>query len=179
VSWRILLEDLDTAYRQAAGGEAIDLGPKTTSFRDWALALGEHVGSGGLDDELDYWGGVTRGCKAALPTDADGTNTIASTRSVTVALDADYTRALLHDVPGVYRTEINDVLLAALGRVLRRWTGRQRVPVELEGHGREEVLDGVDLSRTVGWFTTMFPVALDMAGDQDWGATLKSVKEQL
>ncbi|HEX9314155.1 MAG TPA: amino acid adenylation domain-containing protein, partial [Actinomycetota bacterium] len=66
VSWRILLEDLDTAYRQAVGGETIDLGPKTTSFRDWALALGEHAGSGGLDDELGYWQGVTKGCEAAL-----------------------------------------------------------------------------------------------------------------
>ena len=179
VSWRILLEDLDTAYRQAAGGDEIDLGPKTTSFRDWALALGEHAGSGGLDDELGYWQGVTKGCEAALPVDAGGANTIASTRSVTVALDAEHTRALLADVPGVYRTEINDVLLAALGRVLHRWTGRQRVLVELEGHGREELLDGVDLSRTVGWFTTMFPVGLDLASGGGWGATLKSVKEQL
>ncbi|MGH3991453.1 MAG: condensation domain-containing protein, partial [Pseudonocardiaceae bacterium] len=96
--------------------------------------------------------------------------------------------ALLQDVPGVYRTQINDVLLSALGRVLRGWTGRERVLLDLEGHGREELLDsvdlsrtldGVDLSRTVGWFTTIFPVALDMAHDQDWGTTLKSVKEQL
>jgi amino acid adenylation domain-containing protein/non-ribosomal peptide synthase protein (TIGR01720 family) len=179
VSWRILLEDLDGAYRQAARGEVVRLGPKTTSFRDWALALSEHVGSGGLDGELDHWAGVTQGREPALPLDAEGANTIASTRSVTVALDAEDTRALLAEVPGVYRTQVNDVLLAALGRVLGRWTGRDRVLVDLEGHGREELLDGVDLSRTVGWFTTLFPVALDMGGDRGWGATLRSVKEQL
>jgi amino acid adenylation domain-containing protein/non-ribosomal peptide synthase protein (TIGR01720 family) len=179
VSWRILLEDLDTAYRQAAAGEPIRLGAKTTSFREWALALTEHVRSGGLDGELDYWAGVRQASEAALPVDAVGANAIASTRSVTLALDPDDTRALLQEVPSVYRTQINDVLLAALGRVLARWTGHQRVLVDLEGHGREELLDGVDLSRTVGWFTTMFPVALDMTGDPGWGATLRSVKEQL
>jgi non-ribosomal peptide synthetase component F len=82
-------------------------------------------------------------------------------------------------VPAAYRTQVNDVLLAALGRVLARWTGRGRVLVDLEGHGREEILDGIDLSRTVGWFTTLFPVALDVPEDPDWGTTLKSVKEQL
>ncbi|HEY4938771.1 MAG TPA: condensation domain-containing protein, partial [Actinomycetota bacterium] len=179
VSWRILLEDLDTAYRQAAGGQAIHLGPKTTSFRDWALALADHVASGGLDAELGYWAAATRGCDAALPLDRHGSNTIASTRQVTVALGPDDTRALLQDVPGTYRTQVNDVLLAALGRVLSAWSGRERVLVDLEGHGREDVLDGVDLSRTVGWFTTLFPVALDLAGDGSWAATLKSVKEQL
>ncbi|HMC51697.1 MAG TPA: amino acid adenylation domain-containing protein, partial [Acidimicrobiales bacterium] len=89
------------------------------------------------------------------------------------------TRALLSDVPGVYRTQINDVLLAALGRALCRFGGSDRVLVDLEGHGREDVLPGVDLSRTVGWFTTLFPVALDLAGDGGWASTLKSVKEQL
>ena len=89
------------------------------------------------------------------------------------------TDALLRDVPGAYRTQANDVLLAALGRVLSRWTGRAAVPVALEGHGREEILDGVDLSRTVGWFTSLFPVALTLPEGEDWGETLKSVKEQL
>ncbi|MGW5698976.1 condensation domain-containing protein, partial [Streptomyces asiaticus] len=81
-------------------------------------------------------------------------------------------------VPGVYRTQINDVLLAALGRVLAGWTGEDRVLVAMEGHGREELDAAVDLSRTVGWFTTQYPVALTLPGD-GWGAVLKSVKEQL
>src|SRR5581483_3492057 len=76
-------------------------------------------------------------------------------------------------------TQINDVLLSALGRVLAEWTGQQRVLVALEGHGREDILPGIDTSRTVGWFTTQFPVALTIAADAGWGQVLKSVKEQL
>jgi len=96
-----------------------------------------------------------------------------------VRLGKDDTDALLHRVPRLYRTQVNDVLLAALGRVLSRWTGRDSVRVALEGHGREEILDRTDLSRTVGWFTTMFPVALGVSTTSDWGEVLKSVKEQL
>ncbi|MGH3994296.1 MAG: condensation domain-containing protein, partial [Pseudonocardiaceae bacterium] len=162
VSWRILLEDLDNAYRQAVRGQAVRLGVKTTSFRDWALRLTEHAAAGGLDDELGYWTGVGRGCDPTLPVDGEGASTVGSMGSLSVQLDPDETRALLQEVPGVYRTQINDVLLSALGRVLGRWTGRDQVLVDLEGHGREQVLDGVDLSRTVGWFTTLFPVALDV-----------------
>ena len=112
----------------------------------------------------DYWAADHRRTGAAgRPRTAP--NTTASQRSVTVRLDrARDPRRCCRTCPAVYRTQVNDVLLAALGRVLCRWTGRDRVLVDLEGHGREELFDGVDLSRTVGWFTTMFPVALDAAG---------------
>ncbi|MEV6875260.1 non-ribosomal peptide synthase/polyketide synthase [Amycolatopsis sp. NPDC051128] len=165
VSWRILLEDLDRAYR----GE--DLGPRTTSFQDWASRLAAHS----FDEDLGHWRAVDG---AQIPLDTDGVNTVASTRTVTTKLDAELTRALLQEVPGVYRTQVNDVLLAALGGALRRWTGADRVLLDLEGHGREDLFDDVDLSRTVGWFTSLFPVALDVPGT-GWGTRLKSVKEQL
>jgi amino acid adenylation domain-containing protein/non-ribosomal peptide synthase protein (TIGR01720 family) len=184
VSWRILLEDLDTAYQQARDGQQVDLGARSTSFRDWARYLTEHASTGGFDPELFYWAEAIRNTDPALPTDRAGTNTIASTHSVSVRLNPEHTRALLQDVPGVYRTQVNDVLLAALGRVLVDWTGRSRIPVDLEGHGREDLFPEMDLSRTVGWFTTVFPVALDLTGPPDcaspeWGHTLKSIKEQL
>ncbi|MGH3612359.1 MAG: condensation domain-containing protein, partial [Pseudonocardia sp.] len=179
VSWQILLEDLNTAYSQAASGESARLGAKTTSFKEWARQLTEHAAAGGFDEELDYWVGVTQDCDPVLPVEGVGANTLGSTGVVTVRLDPQETRALLVDVPGVYRTQINDVLLAGLGRVLSGWTGRRRVLIDLEGHGREEIFSGVDLSRTVGWFTTMFPVAVDLPADADLGDLLKSVKEQL
>ncbi|MCA1682348.1 MAG: condensation domain-containing protein, partial [Actinobacteria bacterium] len=179
VSWRILLEDLDAAYRQVVRGKGVRLGLKTTSFRDWARWLTEYAAAGGFDDELKYWSGVSQGCDPVLPADDKGPNAVGSARSVTVRLEPEETRALLQDVPGVYRTQVNDVLLAGLGRVLSRWTGRERVLVDLEGHGREDLFEGVDLSRTVGWFTTIFPVALDVPADCDLGGLLKSVKEQL
>ncbi|GAA4545283.1 non-ribosomal peptide synthase/polyketide synthase [Amycolatopsis samaneae] len=175
VSWRILLGDLETAYRQAAEGREIDLGSKTTSFRDWARRLETHAAAGGFDDQLGWWSEV-RG--AELPVDHAGANTVGSARSVSVSLGEAETDALLHQVPAVYRTQINDVLLTALGRVLADWTGRDRVAVELEGHGREELFDDVDVSRTVGWFTTRYPIVLDVPAT-DWGTTVKSVKEQL
>jgi non-ribosomal peptide synthase protein (TIGR01720 family) len=100
---------------------------------------------------------------------------------VFVSLSTEETDVLLRGAPTVYRTGINDVLLAALAWALSQWTGRDRVSIDLEGHGREEILDGVDLSRTVGWFTSMFPVTLDvMTNDEpDWRDLIKSVRRQL
>lgn len=101
---------------------------------------------------------------------------------MSVQLDEADTAALLRAAPTAYRTRVNDVLLAALALALARWTGSEQVRLDLEGHGREDVLDGVDLSRTVGWFTTQYPVTLTpvgTAGAPDWAATLKAVKERL
>jgi amino acid adenylation domain-containing protein/non-ribosomal peptide synthase protein (TIGR01720 family) len=179
VSWRVLLEDLETAYEQLAAARPVNLGVKTTSYREWARRLTEHVRSGRLDEDLAHWDRVCRQLRGQLPVDRAGANTAGSASSVVVRLGREETDALLHRVPGTYRTQVNDVLLSALGRVLADWTGEDRALVTLEGHGREEILDGVDLSRTVGWFTSQFPVALDLPGAGDWGETLKSVKEQL
>ncbi|MEV5884236.1 non-ribosomal peptide synthase/polyketide synthase [Streptomyces sp. NPDC052020] len=176
VSWRVILEDLDTAYRALRAGEAVDLGPKTTSFRTWARRLAAHTAAGGFDAELPHWQALQ---DTPLPTDLSGANTVACEETVTVALDHEDTRRLLQEVPEAYRTRIDDVLLYALGRVLARWTGRDRVAVTLEGHGREELFGGVDLARTVGWFTTMYPVALDVPRGAATGTVLKSVKENL
>ncbi|WP_435244834.1 non-ribosomal peptide synthase/polyketide synthase [Streptomyces sioyaensis] len=181
VSWRVLLEDLDRAYRARQRGEpaAAALPAKSTPLRHWARRLTEHAGDGGFQDETAYWTALARSCDPELPTDLDGANTYASARSVTVRLTPQATSVLLHTLPGAYRTQVNDVLLSALGRVLHGWTGRDRVPVDLEGHGREELFGDLDLSRTVGWFTTRYPVALTVAPDADWGTVLKTVKEQL
>ncbi|WP_447009228.1 non-ribosomal peptide synthase/polyketide synthase [Saccharothrix hoggarensis] len=176
VSWRILLGDVEQAYRD------VPLEPVGTSFTQWAHRLAEHVRSGGLDDAREHWRSLPE--PAALPVDRDGENATGSTRTVSVRLDRATTDALLTAVPPVYRTQVNDVLLSAVGRALAEWTGRDAVGVTLEGHGREELLPGVDLTRTVGWFTTQFPVVLETrrdphGGDTDWERTLKSVKEAL
>jgi amino acid adenylation domain-containing protein/non-ribosomal peptide synthase protein (TIGR01720 family) len=178
VSWRILLDDLETGYEQACRGAAVDLGPATSSLRDWARRLAEHAETGRLDHEIDYWTTVGNSGEVGLPVDRNGSNSLRSQRQVRVELDTATTSALLREVPDVYRTEINDVLIAALAAVLSGWTGHERVLLGVEGHGREELFDDIDLNRTVGWFTTYFPTAVD-AGTGDWGARLKSVKEQL
>ncbi|HEX6342483.1 amino acid adenylation domain-containing protein [Umezawaea sp.] len=177
VSMRVLLADLDLGYQRARRGEPVDLGPKTTSFREWAHRLRDHVAAGGLDHELERWTAPVE--VVPLPVDGTGENTVGSMRTVTVRLDAGTTAAVLRQVPEVYRTQVNDVLLSAVGRVLADWAGSRSVLVEMEGHGREDVLPGVDLSRTVGWFTTAFPVSLELPEEGGWGEVLKSVKERL
>ncbi|WP_037729403.1 non-ribosomal peptide synthetase, partial [Streptomyces scopuliridis] len=178
VSWRILLDDLAIAHAQARDGSPVDLGAKTTSVRQWAERLAEHTARGGFDTQRDYWRSVADGAHFAVPVDIpDGNNTVAAQETLSVTLDAEQTEALLHQVPPVYRTRVNDVLLTALARTLRTWTGHDRTAVNLEGHGREELFDDVDLTRTVGWFTSIHPIALALA--DDWAADIKSVKEQL
>ncbi|GAA1292609.1 non-ribosomal peptide synthetase [Saccharothrix xinjiangensis] len=174
VSWRVLLGDLERAYR------GLPLEPVGTPFTQWAHLLDEHVRSGALDGARAHWDALPE--PESLPVDRDGANTEGSVRAVSVRLDRETTEALLTAVPPVYRTQVNDVLLSALGRALAEWTGRDEVSVALEGHGREELLPGVDLSRTVGWFTTQFPVVLPVRPDgagTGWGDTLKAVKEAL
>ncbi|WP_254664785.1 condensation domain-containing protein, partial [Streptomyces prasinopilosus] len=181
VSWHLLLEDLDRAYRARRAGRdgAAALPPKSSPLRQWAERLAAHAAAGGFDDEEAYWARATEDARAALPSDRTGANTYASQRSVTVRLGPEDTGELLRTLPETYRTRANDVLLAALGRVLCGWTGHERVLVDVEGHGREELFADVDTSRTVGWFTTRHPVALAVPSGADWDAVLKQVKEQL
>ena len=99
----------------------------------------------------------------SLPLDLEeGENTEASSRTITVRLEVEETEALLQQAPSAYNTQINDLLLAALGRALHEWSGAKSLQVNVEGHGREDFLDGVDLSRTVGWFTSIYPVRLQL-----------------
>jgi amino acid adenylation domain-containing protein/non-ribosomal peptide synthase protein (TIGR01720 family) len=180
VSWRILVDDLETGCLQLQRGEMLDLPPATTPFVRWAEHLAAHVRSGALDGELEYWRSRLAGSPASLPVDfAGGDNSEAGARSLTVSLGADQTRALLQEVPRAYRAQINDLLVAALLRALRGWIGYdRRLLVDLEGHGREELF-AVDLSRTVGWFTTLTPLLLDLKETGGPGDDLRSVKEQL
>uniref|UniRef100_UPI0013CE9D35 condensation domain-containing protein n=1 Tax=Streptomyces sp. S5 TaxID=1456735 RepID=UPI0013CE9D35 len=185
VSWRIILGDLATAYDQALSVGATDLGPKSSSVRYWADRLGHHAQEGGFAGQVAYWRSVTGTAEFAVPLDTpEGTNLVADQAAVQAHLDADETHALLHQVPGRFRTQINDVLLAALARTLREWTGHDQTAVNLEGHGREELFEDVDLTRTVGWFTSIYPVALALpepgdGGAGEWTATMRTVKRQL
>ncbi|HEV2150586.1 MAG TPA: amino acid adenylation domain-containing protein [Longimicrobiaceae bacterium] len=179
VSWRVLLEDLEAAYRRIAAGLDADLPPKTTSYQHWSGRLAAHARSAAVRGELEYWTHPGRRVRP-LPVDhPGGENSVASARAVTVSLNPDETEALLREVPTAYRTQINDVLLAALVEAMAGWTGEQRLLVDLEGHGREDLFADVDLSRTVGWFTAVHPMLLDAGSDPSPGERLKRVKEQL
>ncbi|MEH2243328.1 amino acid adenylation domain-containing protein [Nostoc sp.] len=188
VSWRILLEDLQTVYEQLTRGETIQLPRKTTSFKDWAERLEEYAHTAVIEQELDYWMTQIKKPFSHLPVDyANGANTVASECTVSVYLSAEETQALLQEVPATYRTQINDVLLTALIQSFTQWmteskanlSDKPSLLVELEGHGREELFADVDLSRTVGWFTTHFPVLLELTADAAVEEILKAIKEQL
>jgi amino acid adenylation domain-containing protein/non-ribosomal peptide synthase protein (TIGR01720 family) len=182
VSWRILLDDLWTAIRASREGRPIALPPKTTSFQRWAERLVQHARSGARLGELPYWLSEQRRSARPLPRDlARGDDTEENAASLLVSLDAATTEALLREVPEAYHTHIADVLLTALTQVIARFTGSPTVLVDLEGHGREELFPDLDLARTVGWFTTLFPVALSLEGDLERapGAALIAIKEQL
>lgn len=179
VSWRILLEDLETLYRQLSLDQPPALPPKTASYKQWAELLRERARGSLPSGELPYWLAAPRGEALPLPLDLQGgANTVASARTISLSLSVHETEQLLREAPAAYHTEVNDVLLAALGQTLAEWTGRALVLVDLESHGREQ-LDELDLSRTVGWFTSIFPVLLDLSERHAPAALLTSVKEQL
>ncbi|MBO1057381.1 MAG: amino acid adenylation domain-containing protein [Dolichospermum sp. JUN01] len=180
VSWRILLEDLQTAYQQLEQGKAIQLPAKTTAFKDWSEQLTAYAQSQTLQSEAAYWLKETRAAVPSIPVDhTKGVNTVAAANTVLLSLSEAETHALLHDVPKTYNTQINDILLTTLALVLSKWTNSQNVLFNLEGHGREDIVDGVDLSRTIGWFTTIFPVVVELPATDNLADALKSVKEQL
>jgi len=180
VSWRILLEDLQTAYQQLSDGEPVQLPRKTTSFQQWAQRLQDYAGSETLRSEQDYWLTQLNQQIPNLPVDnPDGTNTVADARSISITFNSTETQALLQEVPSVYKTQINDVLLTALALAFQEWTGQWSLLLDLESHGREQIFDDIDLSRTVGWFTTIFPVLLQLKDTSNLGENLKAIKEQV
>ncbi|QJI12243.1 non-ribosomal peptide synthase/polyketide synthase [Pseudomonas sp. ADAK22] len=178
VSWRILLEDLQTAYRQLIEGVSVVLPAKTSSTRAWAERLQAYAGTAALAEELAWWQTQLRGSRTGLP-GADPQASVSNRHalSVTTHLDQGFTRRLLQDAPSAYRTQINDVLLTALARVIVRWTGDASMLIRLEGHGREDLFDEIDLTRTVGWFTSLYP--LQLAPTDSLAGSLKQIKEQL
>ena len=199
VSWRILVPDLAAAWGAIVAGRAPALEPCGTSFRRWAQGLLAAAREPAWLEELSYWKATLSGPDPPLthqPLDVER-DTYATARHLTLMLPADVSAALLTTVPEAFHGRVNDVLLTALVVALAGWR-RRRAPgkgtsnavlIDLEGHGREEQLfEGVDLTRTVGWFTSLFPVRLDagrldleeaLRGGAALGETLKRIKEQL
>ncbi|MBW8873687.1 MAG: amino acid adenylation domain-containing protein [Acidobacteria bacterium] len=179
VSWRVLLEDLEGGYRQAAQGLRPIFPPKTTSFQEWARKLTAHAGSEVLARELDFWRETAQTPVPRLPVDfVSGSDLVGDEATVSFELSAEETSDLLQTLPSVFHNRIDDALLSALVRALSGWTGSPRLRVDLEGHGREPLSDDLDVSRTVGWFTSQYPVVLEK-GDAEPGEALVSAKERL
>ncbi|HEV7472548.1 MAG TPA: amino acid adenylation domain-containing protein, partial [Pyrinomonadaceae bacterium] len=182
VSWRILLEDLYDAYAALGQGAEVQLPLKTTSFREWAQALLDHAKSAEGKAEAKFWIESFEVSPQPIPihrlASREG-NRVADAETVFVSLDEAETLALLQETPRAYNTRINDVLLTALALAFQDAGGGDNLLVDFEGHGRREFKEGINLSRTVGWFTTISPVFIQLVPGAPLDETLKSVKEQL
>ncbi len=163
VSWRVLLQDLERGYEQATQGRPVELGPKTTSFKEWSERLHDYAQTLDVRSQLSYWERQAAEPTTALPLDhSGGANTVESEDTVILLLDKEETATLLRGAAASYQAGLQDLLIAVLARSLWRWTRARRLMIDLEGHGREQVFPDTDLSRTVGWFTTIYPVVLEL-----------------
>ncbi|MEQ7052119.1 non-ribosomal peptide synthase/polyketide synthase [Paenibacillaceae sp. P-4] len=179
VSWRILLEDLATGYEQALQGSEIRLPDKTDSFRLWSRQLSAYAQQSNMNEELKYWQQVAQTTITPLPTDYAGIALQRDSESVTVEWNASETELLLKQAHRAYNTQMDDLLLTALGIAFRRWCGHERIRINLEGHGRESILPDLDITRTVGWFTSEYPQLLEVGSEEELPRIIKSVKEVL
>ena len=205
VSWRILLSDLAAAWKALVRDEMPVLEPVTTPFRHWAKYLSQRANQQAVLSEIGYWKTALSGAPLFPERFLEpAKDNIASAGSLHVTLPIDLTTALLTSVPEAFYAQINDVLLTALALASFQWrrlyttTDDGTITINLEGHGREPMDSGLDLSRTVGWFTSVFPVRLDLndidlkhidleeihpdeffAGQSAIGQALKLIKDQL
>ncbi|MFT7821915.1 amino acid adenylation domain-containing protein [Bacillus siamensis] len=158
VSWRIILADLFTGYRQMQETGKITLPKKTASFKDWAEALTQYAESEALLDEAEYWGNIA---KKSENTEALSIGTASGRyKTQVVEINSETTWKLLFEAGKTYGTEINDLLLASLAVAINRWKNTKQITIEMEGHGREAIDKEIAIDRTVGWFTSVYYVVL-------------------
>lgn len=177
VSWRILLADLSTVYWQIRQHQEIVLPQKSSSFQIWAKRLHEFATSSVLDDEIAFWSEYPE--TLPLPTDKHGENTYATISQHCITLNQEQTKALLQQASIAYNTRIVDLLLTALARTLSLWTGKNRIVFSIESHGRCELFPELDIYRTVGWFTAIYPLYLCLTPEMSDSDAICYVKEML
>ncbi|HBL27310.1 MAG TPA: non-ribosomal peptide synthetase [Acidobacteria bacterium] len=180
-SWQILFDDLDLACRETLAGRPVRFQAKTTSARQWAGRLADRGRPGVMPtEERDYWLAQTPSAPARFPMDHEtGPNDWPSARHVPVELDEADTEILLQQLPRAHGVQIDALLLTAILSAFEPWTGARSLPILLLGHGREALWDDMDLSRTVGWFNTIYPVLLDLGPDPDPAAAARGLNQQL
>ncbi|WP_426333525.1 amino acid adenylation domain-containing protein [Paenibacillus silvae] len=180
VSWRILMEDFALGYDQAGKGEEIRFPSKTDAYHFWSEQLTAYAQSSEMTKERDYWQAVENIGVPHIPKDMKvDVTTQQDSESLFICLTCEETELLLKRVHRAYNTEMNDILVTALGIAIRKWTGHEMVRINLEGHGRESIGTDIDITRTVGWFTTKFPVVLKPEIGGDLAQQIKQVKESL
>ncbi|WP_306352330.1 non-ribosomal peptide synthetase [Flavobacterium sp. '19STA2R22 D10 B1'] len=178
VSWRILLEDISTLYNLAEKNQRLVLPLKTSSFQEWSRALHNYAFNGISHKEQQYWKGLANTQIPNLPKDRQNLTNEKSPAEITFQLNSELTNVLQTKVHSVYNTEINDVLLTSLGLAIKEVLKVDRSIINMEGHGREEFIEDIDITRTIGWFTSLFPFILDVNAETNLYNLIK-VKESL
>ncbi len=183
VSWRILSDDIAQGYRQYTQGEVIRFSPKTDSFQYWSEQIQHYSNTEALLQEKPFWHRIEEAVVNNLPRDFDllsqpENECFAHVQTVTIALSEEETTALLTQSNQAFNTQINDLLLTALARTMTQWHGGPKTSIMLEGHGREPILN-MNTSRTVGWFTSLYPVILELPELDHLGYQIKYIKELL
>jgi amino acid adenylation domain-containing protein/non-ribosomal peptide synthase protein (TIGR01720 family) len=182
ISWRIFWEDFMQGYQQALNQKKILFPAKTDSYMDWANELELFANSPRMSDSITYWTKVAETDFVCLPKDKPIDCEQNKYRDNSISprvLSAKETRLLLTKANYAYHTEVNDIILTALGRALTQWSGNDRVLIDLEGHGREEIGSNLDISRTIGWFTSIYPVVLTIESKKGLAFQIKNMKEEL
>ncbi|ESP91090.1 Condensation domain protein, partial [Pseudoalteromonas luteoviolacea 2ta16] len=175
VSWRILVDDLLQGIEQAAAGKSIALALKSHSYQYWAQQIQTYPSS--HQSEFELWQNQHSDALVLPNFVAEGDDTMHSAQTIQVALSEEQTQALLSQAQRPYRTHIDELLLASLSVALKQWTGSNEAQVFLEGHGREPWQSQLDLSRTLGWFTALYPVKL--TSHHEIADTIIATKERL
>ncbi|OXB23750.1 hypothetical protein B0A80_09825 [Flavobacterium tructae] len=179
VSWRFIIDDLETLLTEETTDEKLYLENKNNSFRDWINKLKNFAETEEIESQLEYWQQINSDY-TPLPTDFSANKPTRQTKKTQIGiLNQEYTKHLLKDANSAYNTEINDLMLSALQMTFEDVLGTKRLALGFEGHGRENVLKDIDVSGTTGWFTNKYPVILSKENAETEGDIVKSVKEAL
>ncbi|MEM7352526.1 MAG: SDR family NAD(P)-dependent oxidoreductase, partial [Acidobacteriota bacterium] len=180
VSFQIVLEDLQAAYLQALRGEAVRLAPKGSSLKAWSEHLQHHALSAEIEEELGFWLRLPWSAVRGLPFDyPGGENSALSARTVHSELSRQDGERLQHQLPRRHDVTVEEILITALVQALARWTGETLQLLSLSHHSRNPLFPDLDISRTVGWFSSTYPALLELDGDPAPAAALQSIAEQL
>ncbi|WP_298420578.1 non-ribosomal peptide synthetase [uncultured Kordia sp.] len=179
VSWRILLDDIGECFTQLAAGKELDLGTKGSSYRQFNSALIKYAQSPSMEVQIPYWENVANGL-VKLPVDMKQEKSLLKdVEKLTIALDEQTTQLLVKEANKAYNTEINDLLLSGLASSVGDHFGMSKIMVGLEGHGREDIFNTIDVTGTVGWFTSFYPLQINIGNVTNTSDLIKSTKEQL
>ncbi len=179
ISWRILLEDLISAYNETMAGKNIEFQNKSDSYKVWSESLIKYAAGEKIQLEQSYWEQIEKADIKPLPKDYDiGMEAVIEKKCIIVRLSQKETVDLLTGINHTYNTEIMDIILTALGLSVQQWTGENKILINLEGHGRESISD-VDITRTIGWFTSSYPHIIDLSKYSDLAGQIKSIKEDI